>query len=95
MKLHSLLNKIGLKNSEIDTMININKALQDTNPEIVFRNLIAVSDAGFPDDELNWLCYNNPSFLTLETKQLKNKIQEIKSKHPDFEFCLKENPDLI
>ena len=90
-----LLNKIGLNNNEVNTMININKNLKTANPEVVFRNLIAVSDAGFPDDELAWLCLNNPNFLSLETKQLKEKLVQVKSKNPDIEIALKNNPNLI
>lgn len=92
---HSLLEKIGLTKDEVNTIIEINPEVSSTEPEVIFNNLIAVSDAGFPDDELNWLCLNNPAFLSYKTKFLKNKIIAIKSKNPDFELALKNNPEIL
>ena len=95
MQIYSLLNKIGLNNLEIDTMININKELAKIDPEQVYTNLVMVSDAGFPDDDLRWLAYNNPTFLTLTTEELQQKIEEVNKNHKDFEDALKQNPNLI
>ncbi len=93
--IHSLLSKIGLTEEEVNTIISINPEVKKTNPETIFNNLIAVSNAGFPDDELNWLCLNNPKFLSYETKFLKNKLIAIKAKNPDFEFAVKNNPEIL
>ena len=93
--IYSLLNKIGLKNSEIDTMININKELRTCDPENVYNNLVDVSKAGFPDDELGWLAYNNPNFLTLTREELKEKIDIVNEDFEDFENAIKENPNLL
>lgn len=93
--IYSLLNKIGLTEDEVNTVIDLNPAVKNANPETVFNNLIAVSDAGFPDDELNWLCLNNANFLSYETSFLKNKIIAIKAKNPDFEFAIKNNPEIL
>ena len=50
--IYSLLNKLGLKNVEIDSMLETNKDLRTCDPENVYSNLVTVSNAGFPDDEL-------------------------------------------
>ena len=92
---HTLLEKIGLTKDEVNTIININPSVKKTEPETIFNNLIVVSDAGFPDDELNWLCLNNPAFLSYETKFLKNKIIAIKAKNPDFELAIKNKPEIL
>ena len=93
--IYTLLNKIGLSEDEVNTMININPELKKTNPELIFNNLVAVSNAGFPDDELSWLCLNNPNFLSYETRHLNNKIIAIQTKDPDFEMAIKNNPSLL
>ena len=93
--IYSLLNKIGLKDIEIDSMIKINPELRTCNPELVYDNLVLVSKAGFPDDELRWLAYNNPSFLTLTEDKLKIKIEDVNDKFEDFEDAIKENPFLL
>ena len=93
--IHSLLNKIGLTEEEVNTVISLNPDVKKTNPEIIFNNLIAVSNAGFPDDELSWLCLNNPAFLSYETKFLKTKLIAIKSNNPDFELAIKNNPEIL
>ena len=93
--IYSLLNKIGLKDVEIDSMIEINKDLRTCEAEDVYNNLVIVSKAGFPDDELSWLAYNNPNFLTLDKEELKEKIDRVLVEYKDFEDALKENPNLI
>ena len=93
--IYSLLNKLGLKEVEIDSMVSMNKELRDCDAEIVYSNLVLVSKAGFPDDELGWLAYNNPKFLTYTKEQLKDKIEEVLNENEDFEDALKENPNLL
>ena len=93
--IYSLLNKLGLKETEIDSMMEINKELRECDPENVYSNLVLVSKAGFPDDELGWLAYNNPKFLTYSKETLKNKIDDVCNEFDDFEEALKENPNAI
>ena len=92
---YALLNKIGLKDVEIDSMININPDLRKCDAENIYENLVMVSKAGFPDDELSWLAYNNPKFLTLTKEELKQKIDLVNEKYEDFDDILKQNADLI
>lgn len=93
--INSLLLLIGLSENEIKTVCERNKEVSSANFDPVFKNLQTLVNAGYPEDELNFIVYNSPMFLTYPLETLEEKIINLKSINLNFAEELKANPNLL
>lgn len=93
--LHSLLIDMKFSQPEIETLVSTCPMLDEVDFELVEANLSAVTNFGYPADDLTFLVAVNPNFLCRTTGDLVTDLEYISEFFPDVETALKNDPNLI